>query len=78
MMDKGQIILESVLFSGNKNMMKVKNQIGYRINITYPTGTNTYCVDSASAFLMIGSELEIETSKSTIRLRVECFNLKKS
>ncbi|MBR2024219.1 MAG: hypothetical protein IKA02_00245 [Clostridia bacterium] len=76
--NKGQIILESVLFSGNKNMMKVKNQSGYRINITYPTGTNTYCVDSASAFLMIGSELEIETSKSTIRLRVECFNLKKS
>lgn len=75
--NKGQIILESVLYSESKKMMKIKNKSGCRINLTYPTGTKSYCVHSASAFLMIGTEIEIETPKSTIKLKVTDFNVKK-
>jgi serine/threonine protein kinase len=74
---KGQIILESVLFSETKKMMKVKNKSGCRINLTHPSGTKSYCIDSASAFLMNGTEIEIETEKSTVKLKVTDFNVKK-
>lgn len=75
--NKDQIILESVLYSANKKMMKIKNKSGFRIDLVHPTGTKAYCVNSASAFLMLGTEIEIDTGKSNIRLKVTDFNVKK-
>ena len=69
-----EIVLESVLYSQNRQMMKIRNTSGSSIKVSYPGNDTVSVVNGGSVFLTLKTEIEISISgKGSVKLRVDAF-----